>query len=480
MSKPKISVIIPVYNVEKYLGECLDSIVNQTLKDIEVICINDGSKDNSLSILKDYASKDDRIKIIDKENEGQGYARKVGLDIASGEYILFCDSDDKYYSNDVFDELYNEIKNNNSELMFFRFWFGDRESVKLEFNINLKDNSQYIFYLYFAPWFKIYKKSFLDRYDSWCFPKYLKFQDMPFHIQSCLRTDSISYFDKICYFYRDNNPTNVTNSKVGRKHIQNICEIILLVYDILKEEKCLDKYHLEFAFLAINRLKYYFVNSGERTDLIPIIKDTLKKIYYIIDSAIKTYSLNNIYKFPYLDKEHILFYKSFSKLDNERLCKYIEGKKQKRFNILQKKIEYYENFCMINSKNIKISSNELTNQIVIKDQIIKSLQNSWSYRIGRAITYPLSIPLGFYRFIRDYNLIKKSGLFDSEYYLANNEDVKKAKVDPIKHYLKFGWKEGRNPSGEFDGNKYLNKRPDVRVAGICPLVHYIKFGRNNK
>ena len=61
--------------------------------------------------------------------------------------------------------------------------------------------------------------------------------------------------------------------------------------------------------------------------------------------------------------------------------------------------------------------------------------------------------------------------------MANNEDVKKAKVDPIKHYLQFGWKEGRNPSLEFNGNEYLNKRPDVRVAGICPLVHYLKFGK---
>ena len=62
--------------------------------------------------------------------------------------------------------------------------------------------------------------------------------------------------------------------------------------------------------------------------------------------------------------------------------------------------------------------------------------------------------------------------------MANNEDVKKAKVDPIKHYLQFGWKEGRNPSAKFNGNEYLNKRPDVRVAGICPLIHYLKFGKN--
>ena len=79
MNNPKISVIVPVYNIEKYLSECLDSIVNQTLKDIEIICVNDGSTDNSLVILKEYASKDKRIKIIDISNRGCGYARKIAL-----------------------------------------------------------------------------------------------------------------------------------------------------------------------------------------------------------------------------------------------------------------------------------------------------------------------------------------------------------------------------------------------------------------
>ena len=122
----------------------------------------------------------------------------------------------------------------------------------------------------------------------------------------------------------------------------------------------------------------------------------------------------------------------------------------------------------------------LKSNIDLKDKEIQFIKKSWSYRIGRAFIYPLSISLNFYRFICDYNLIKKSGLFDSEYYLANNEDVKKAKADPIKHYLKFGWKEGRNPSAEFDGNEYLNKRPDVRVTGMCPFIHYIKFGKDEK
>ena len=89
---PKVSVIIPVYNTEKYLRECLASVVNQTLKDIEIICINDGSTDNSLQILKKYAKHDNRIKIIDKENGGISTVRNKGLQTATGEYIGFVDA----------------------------------------------------------------------------------------------------------------------------------------------------------------------------------------------------------------------------------------------------------------------------------------------------------------------------------------------------------------------------------------------------
>ena len=128
MNSPKISVIIPVYNVEKYLCECLDSIVNQTLKDIEIICVNDGSTDNSLSILQEYASKDERIKIIDKENQGQGYARKIGLDNATGKYILFCDSDDKYEPNNAFKVLIDEATKLNVDILLFgiNFWYKNK------------------------------------------------------------------------------------------------------------------------------------------------------------------------------------------------------------------------------------------------------------------------------------------------------------------------------------------------------------------
>ena len=94
MSQPSVSILVPCYNVEKYIHQCMDSIISQTLKDIEIICINDGSKDNTLSILKEYADKDKRIVIIDKSNSGYGDSMNQGLKKANGEYIGIVESDD--------------------------------------------------------------------------------------------------------------------------------------------------------------------------------------------------------------------------------------------------------------------------------------------------------------------------------------------------------------------------------------------------
>ena len=101
---PKVSVIVPVYNVEPYLRECMDSIVRQTLKEIEIICINDGSTDGSLEILKEYADRDDRIILVDKENGGYGLAMNIGLDRASGEYIGIVEPDD-YVALTIYEDL---------------------------------------------------------------------------------------------------------------------------------------------------------------------------------------------------------------------------------------------------------------------------------------------------------------------------------------------------------------------------------------
>ena len=112
----KVSILVPIYNVEKYLHQCLESVVNQTLKDIEIICINDGSTDNSLSIIKKFAEKDSRIKIIDKKNTGYGHSMNCGLKIAQGEYIGIVESDD-FADLDMFETLYNTAKINEVEVI---------------------------------------------------------------------------------------------------------------------------------------------------------------------------------------------------------------------------------------------------------------------------------------------------------------------------------------------------------------------------
>ena len=105
----KVSVIVPVYNVEDYIRECLDSLINQTLTDIEIILVDDGSKDLSGTICDEYAKKDCRIKVIHKENGGQSSARNAGLKVSTGEYILFVDSDD-YIVENTLETLLNEAK----------------------------------------------------------------------------------------------------------------------------------------------------------------------------------------------------------------------------------------------------------------------------------------------------------------------------------------------------------------------------------
>lgn len=106
MNNPKVSIIMPVYNVEKYLKKCLNSLINQTLDDIEIICVNDGSTDNSDKILQEFAQKDSRIKILTQSNKGQSVARNLAIENANGEYLGFVDSDD-WVDLDYFEKLYN-------------------------------------------------------------------------------------------------------------------------------------------------------------------------------------------------------------------------------------------------------------------------------------------------------------------------------------------------------------------------------------
>ena len=114
----KISIIIPVYNVEKYLHQCLNSVINQTYKNLEIICINDGSKDNSLIILNEYLQKDNRIVIVNQKNSGVSSARNKGIRLSTGDFISFIDSDD-YLDLNVYEKCVQRIIRDNSDIIIF-------------------------------------------------------------------------------------------------------------------------------------------------------------------------------------------------------------------------------------------------------------------------------------------------------------------------------------------------------------------------
>ena len=160
----KVSIIVPVYNVEKYLRKCIDSLINQTLNDIEIICINDGSTDKSLKILKEYKNKDSRIILLNQENLGQSVARNRGIEIAKGEYLGFVDPDD-WIDLDYYEKLYNAASTNDTDIAvggIIRVT-GIKKKKFLNFEKEtLTDNTKLKFELCDVPeksyiWNKIYK-----------------------------------------------------------------------------------------------------------------------------------------------------------------------------------------------------------------------------------------------------------------------------------------------------------------------------------
>ena len=120
MSSPKVSIIVPIYNAEKYLQCCVDSLLNQTLKDIEIILVDDGSPDYCPAICDEYAKQDNRVRVIHKKNGGQGYARNSGLEIAAGEYIAFVDSDD-YLEQNAYHKLYSIANDSKADAIYFSY-----------------------------------------------------------------------------------------------------------------------------------------------------------------------------------------------------------------------------------------------------------------------------------------------------------------------------------------------------------------------
>ncbi len=219
----KISVIITVYNTEKYLEKCMQSITEQTLKDIEVICINDGSSDNSLKILKKYADCDKRIKIINQINKGTSIAKNIGIKEAKGEYIGFLDSDD-YVSPIFYEKLYKSAKKYDAQIAFGEI-IGLDNNQKKEI---LKIRKEKVYYksnekikavnlpLCCYVWNKIYKNDFLKNKNILFIPNQ-NYEDILWSHIVIEESSTIVSVPEAVYYY-NKNPNSITNTKNEKNH----------------------------------------------------------------------------------------------------------------------------------------------------------------------------------------------------------------------------------------------------------------------
>lgn len=251
----KLSIIVPVYNVEKYLPKCLESLIKQTLKDIEIICVNDGSIDNSLAILKEFASKDSRIRIIDNQHQGVAKTRNTGIEQSSGEYIGFVDSDD-YIDIDFFEKLYNSATKSNSDIAiasilkhknFFNIYNAkytkEETAITIQDKIKLCEDKKHFF---FYAWNKIYHSRFIKE-NNIKFSEGQIYEDVMFAIKALYYSNKIIsvYGTKYHYIEHENSLTK-SKDKTGEKE-----------HDLIKAYSELQEFCNSKNIEIPERLNYY-------------------------------------------------------------------------------------------------------------------------------------------------------------------------------------------------------------------------------
>ena len=280
----KVSVIIPVYNVQKYIAKCLDSLVNQTLKDIEIIVVNDGSPDNSQKIVDKYVKKyPQMIKSYIKENGGQGSARNFGIKKAHGEYIGYVDSDD-YVREDMFEKLYNKAKEDNLDIAICGNYIVDEDYKVINTELNnyvINDNKENAFFGKLAVWNKIYKKELVDNLE---FRSKVWYEDLDFTVNVLTKAKRVGYVDLPLYYYLLREGSTMNNSNV----IRNL--EIFEAFDQIKNNK---KYYDFIEYLAIDNILISaivrVINAKAHSKL---KKETINKMYTYVLTNFKSYKNN--------------------------------------------------------------------------------------------------------------------------------------------------------------------------------------------
>lgn len=219
----KVSILVPIYNVEKYLPECLDSLINQTLKEIEIICINDGSTDSSPQIIKRYAKRDPRIVVLNKKNSGYGDSMNQGLAKAKGEYIAIVESDDY-----IDEDLYKLAKKHDTDIVRANYYHHTDANDEIHHSIKGQrlnhpmniDEDPSILYEAPAIWSAIYRRDFLKKNHIEFLPTPgASYQDTGFNMKALCSAKRIVYTDKAYLHYRTNNSNSSVKSRAKMDYV---------------------------------------------------------------------------------------------------------------------------------------------------------------------------------------------------------------------------------------------------------------------
>ena len=227
---PKVSVIVPIYNVEKYLKRCIESLVNQTLQDIQIILVNDGSTDNSGNIAKEYEIKyPEKIMYLEKENGGLSDARNYGMPYATGEYIAFLDSDD-YIELSAYEEMYNKAIEESSDYVECDFLWEYPNKTKVDKRYEYNNKKEMLTFVRVVAWNKLIKRKIIERYNI-TFPKGLRYEDVEFTYKLIPHLEKCSYVDKpfVHYVQRDGSIANVQNERTAE--IFRVLDNVIYYYE---------------------------------------------------------------------------------------------------------------------------------------------------------------------------------------------------------------------------------------------------------
>ena len=279
----KISIIIPVYNLEGYVAKCVESCIHQTLRDIEIICVNDGSKDNSLSILIKLAVADHRIRIIDTPNQGVIRARETGIAQATGEYITFIDGDD-YIALDSMETLYQQAVQTNADIVNgVTVKLMPNETTMISRGDQIQNQEKFIrtsfchsdFYLHA----RLFRRTLFEKRTLFCPPEITHNEDVIMVLSLTFSAKTIVSCPVEVYYYVFRE-SSVTNS-FSEKQYQHVLTVRRMVWKAFRENGFLERYQSELLFFMINALFHVLRYGNPKILLHEDFKIlTLKNFYF--------------------------------------------------------------------------------------------------------------------------------------------------------------------------------------------------------